>query len=274
KNLKLLTDTTFLLQPFDIISVRSEQGYVVQKQVKIEGEVLYPGTYTIKSKDERISDLVNRAGGLTALAYTDGASLKRPGRLNMISQNQRDSLQIAFDKERKEEEQARIMNLQRITQAGVDTTSFSKQAQIIASDMVGIDLTNILESPGKRNDLLLEDGDVIKVPKQLQTVRVSGEVLNPNNIVYKNGKGFKNYISGAGGFTANALKGRAYVKYANGSVEGAKSFLFFNNYPKIKPGAEILVPKRAERERISAQAWIGIGTGLASLGAIIVSLLR
>lgn len=295
RNLKLVSDTSFKLQPFDIVSVRSAEGYVVQKQVKIEGEVLYPGTYTIKSKNERISDLIKRAGGLTALAYTEGASLKRPGRDTTLFQSQKDSLQkellirrakygdsysmkdlIGDPKtdERRQEEQARISNLQRITQSGVDTTSFRRQPQVIASDMVGIDLTKILKEPGKRYDLLLEDGDIIKVPKQLQTVRVSGEVLNPNNIVYRSGKSFKNYVNGAGGFTANALKGRAYVKYANGSVEGARSFLFFNNYPKIKPGAEILVPKRAERERLTASAWIGIGTGLASLGAIIVSLLR
>ncbi len=295
RNLKLVTDTVFKLQPFDIVSVRSAEGYVVQKQVKIEGEVLYPGTYTIKSKNERISDLIKRAGGLTALAYTDGASLKRAGRDTTLFQSQKDSLQKELlikrakygdsyslqdltsdskSNERKQEEQVRIMNLQRVTQSGVDTTSFRRQPQVIASDMVGIDLTKILKEPGKRYDLLLEDGDVIKVPKQLQTVRVSGEVLNPNNIVFRTGKSFKAYVNGAGGFTANALKGRAYVKYANGSVEGARSFLFFNNYPRIKPGAEILVPKRAERERITATAWIGIGTGLASLGAIIVSLLR
>ncbi|WP_316763127.1 SLBB domain-containing protein [Pedobacter aquatilis] len=295
RNLKLVTDTIFKLKPFDIVSVRSAEGYVVQKQVKIEGEVLYPGTYTIKSKNERISDLIKRAGGLTALAYTDGASLKRPGRDTTLFQSQKDSLQkellirrakygesysmqnlLSSSKsdERKQEEQARILNLQRVTQSGVDTTSFRRQPQIIASDMVGIDLTKILEQPGKRNDLLLEDGDIIKVPKQLQTVRVSGEVLNPNSIVFRTGKSFKSYVNGAGGFTANALKGRAYVKYANGSVEGARNFLFFNNYPRIKPGAEILVPKRVERERITAAAWIGIGTGLASLGAIIVSLLR
>jgi len=295
RNLKLVTDTVFKLQPFDIVSVRSAEGYVVQKQVKIEGEVLYPGTYTVKSKNERISDLIKRAGGLTALAYTDGASLKRPGRDTTLFQSQRDSLQKELlirrakfgnsysmqdllgnskSDDRKQEEEARIMNLQRVTQSGVDTTSFRRQPQVIASDMVGIDLTKILKEPGERYDLLLEDGDVIKIPKQLQTVRVSGEVLNPNNIVFRTGKSFKAYVNGAGGFTANALKGRAYVKYANGSVEGARSFLVFNNYPKIRPGAEILVPKRAERERITATAWIGIGTGLASLGAIIVSLLR
>lgn len=297
RNLKLVGDTVFKLQPYDIVSVRSAEGYVVQKQVKIEGEVLYPGTYTIKSKDEKISDLIKRAGGLTPLAYTDGASLKRPGRDTTLFKSQRDSLQKeillrkarygnAFDEkeflagndskaaEKRREEQLRINNLQRATQSGVDTTAFSRQPQIIASDLVGINLTEILKEPGERNDLLLEDGDVIKVPKQLQTVKVSGEILNPNNIIFKQGRSFKSYVNGAGGFTANALKGRAYIKYANGSVEAARKFIFFNNYPKVRPGAEILVPKRAERERITAAAWIGIGTGLASLGAIIVSLLK
>ncbi|MOA33630.1 hypothetical protein D3C78_1549400 [compost metagenome] len=87
-------------------------------------------------------------------------------------------------------------------------------------------------------------------------------------------KSFKQYVNGAGGFTSSALKRGAYIKYANGSVEAGSKFLFFNNYPKVKPGAEILVPKKAERERMTAQGWIGIGTALASLGAIIITLLR
>ncbi|RZL46387.1 MAG: capsule biosynthesis protein, partial [Pedobacter sp.] len=123
-------------------------------------------------------------------------------------------------------------------------------------------------------DILVEDGDIIRVPKQLQTVKVTGEVLSPNSIVYLPGKGLKQYVNGAGGFTANARKGGVYVQYPNGSAAAVSSFLFFRSYPKIKPGSEILVPKRAEREKISPQAWIGIGTALASLGAIVVSLLR
>lgn len=291
RNLSLLTDT-FKLQPFDIISVRSDQSYVVQRQVKIEGEVLHPGTYTITSKNDRISDLVKRAGGLTPLAYTDGASLRRPGKDTTLFKSQRDSLANAkainklrygsdsvdndgkVNQERRAEERSRIVALQRVTQSGVDTTAYSKQPTIISSDLVGINLTKILDKPGKGFDLLLEDGDIIKVPNQLQTVKVSGEVLNPNNIVYSSGKSFKSYVTGAGGFTANALKGRAYIRYANGSVAGASRFLFFNSYPRVKPGAEILVPKRAEREKLSAAALIGLGTGIASLAAIVVSLLR
>ena len=256
------------MKPFDVISIRSSEGYQVQKQVKLEGEVLYPGTYTITNKNERISDLIKRAGGLTPLAYTDGASLKRPG-----AEKVRPEDKNAIND--KEEEAKKFLNLKRAQESGVkDTLSADVEQQLLQSDLVGIDLQRILNKPLSKVDLIVEDGDVIRVPRQLQTVKVTGEVLNPNSIVYSRNKGFKQYLNGAGGFTSNALKRGAYIKYANGSVDATRGFLFFKNYPRVKPGAEILVPKRAERERMTAQSWIGIGTAVASLGAIIVSLLR
>jgi protein involved in polysaccharide export with SLBB domain len=267
QNLKLQGDT-FKLQPFDIISIRNSTGYEVQRQVKIEGEVLYPGVYTITSKDERISDLVKRAGGLTPSAYTEGASLKRPGpdAANLDDKNAIDN---------REEEERKLLNLKRLQQSGAKDTATSEINQkIITSDLVGINLDRILKSPGSRFDLLVEEGDILRVPKQLQTVKVTGEVLSPNSIVFSPRKTFKQYVSGAGGFTFNAYKKGAHIRYANGSVQAASKFLFFNNYPKVLPGAEILVPKKAEREPLSVQGWIGIGTAVASLAAIVVSLLR
>jgi protein involved in polysaccharide export with SLBB domain len=258
----------FLLKPFDVVSIRSSEGYQVQRQVKLEGEVLYPGTYTITHKNERISDLIKRAGGLTPSAYAEGASLKRPGPEKVNTQDKN-----AINN--REEEDKKFLNLKRAQETGVkDTLNAEVEQRLIQSDLVGIQLKQILQKPLTRIDLIVEDGDVIRVPKQLQTVRVTGEVLNPNNIVYASGKGFKQYVNGAGGFTSAALKRGAYIKYANGSVESARKFLFFNNYPKVKPGAEILVPKRAAIERLTAQGWIGIGTAIASMAAIVVSLLR
>lgn len=266
-NLKIV-DTNFILKPFDVVSIRSSEGYQVQKQVKLEGEVLYPGTYTIMQKNERISDLVKRAGGLTNTAYADGASLKRPG-AEKTNPNDKNAI------DNKEEEDLKLLNLKRAEETGAkDDVKGVAEVKLIQSDLVGIDLIQILKKPKSRYDLIVEDGDVIRVPRQLQIVKVTGEVLNPNGIVYLPSKSFKQYINGAGGYTDNALKKGAYIKYANGSVESARKFLFFNNYPKVKPGAEILVPKKAERERMSAQSWIGLGTALASMGAIIVSLLR
>jgi protein involved in polysaccharide export with SLBB domain len=267
QNLKLEADT-FKLQPFDIVSVRNSTGYEVQRQVKVEGEVLYPGVYTITSKNERLSDLVKRAGGLTPSAYTEGASLKRPGSrvANLSDKNAIDT---------REEEDRKLLNLKRLQQGGgKDTTTSQIDQRVITSDLVGIDLNRILKRPGSRFDLLVEEGDILRVPKQLQTVKVTGEVLSPNSIVFSPRKSFKQYVNGAGGFTFDAYKRGAHIRYANGSVQAASKFLFFNNYPKVLPGAEILVPKKAEREPLTVQGWIGIGTAVASLAAIVVSLLR
>ncbi len=265
KNLKIL-DNNFILKPFDIVSIRSSEGYQIQKQVKIEGEVLYPGTYTITTKKERISDVIKRAGGLTPYAYAEGASLKRPDTVSLNDKNRIDKT---------EEERVRLANLKRLKQQGAkDTMSIEEDVQILRSDIVGIDLQQILKSPLKHGDLILEDGDIIRIPKQLQTVRIIGEVLRPNSIIFSEGKSFRDYINGSGGFTYNAYKKGTYVVYANGSVAAAKRFLFLNNYPPIRPGAEIFVPKRAEREKLTVQGWIGIGTAVASLAAIVVSLLR
>ncbi|MBB6271544.1 protein involved in polysaccharide export with SLBB domain [Pedobacter cryoconitis] len=271
-----LQDSTFRLQPFDIISIRSSEGYQVQQQVRVEGEVLYPGIYTITRKNERISDLIKRAGGLTVLSFAEGASLKRPGpdKVDLVNNKSANtSNKNSIDK--KEEDMQKMANLKRLQGVGVqDTAQLIQEVKILGSDLVGIDLVKILKSPESKYDLLVEDGDVIRVPKQLQTVKITGEVLRPTNIVYSPNKSMKQYINGAGGFTYNANKKSAYIQYANGSVDAGSKFLFFNNYPRVKPGAEIFVPKQAPREKIGIQGLVGISTALASLAAILITVLR
>ncbi|AMQ01373.1 Capsule biosynthesis protein [Pedobacter cryoconitis] len=280
-----LQDTTFVLQPFDIVSIRSSEGYRVQQQVKVEGEVLYPGIYTITRKDERISDIIKRAGGLTILSFAEGASLKRPGPEKSIEEElKRDkngklvggksaSNKNAIDKE--EEEMQKMANLKRLQGVGVqDTAQLIQEVKILGSDLVGIDLVKILKSPASKYDLLMEDGDVIRVPKQLQTVKVTGEVLRPTNIVYSPNKSMKQYINGAGGFTYSANKKSAYIQYANGSVDAGSKFLFFNNYPVVKPGAEIFVPKRAPREKFGVAGIAAVSAALSGLITALVLILR
>lgn len=252
---------SFVLKPYDIVTVRSSPGYEKQKQVRIDGEVMYPGYYTITRKDERLSDLVKRAGGLTALAYTNGASLKRVS-----------DLETQLDQEK---EQQKLLKFKKMQSNGKDTTSNNDiENKVLRNDFVGINLTKILSSPGKRQDLFLESGDVLNIPKQLQTVKVSGQVLSPNTVVYVKTKGFKQYISNAGGFSQSALKSRAYIIYANGAVKSTKKFLFFNNFPAVETGAEIFVPKREEKNKMTAGEVVGITTGVASLGAIILGVLN
>ncbi|MBC7744371.1 MAG: SLBB domain-containing protein [Flavobacterium sp.] len=267
KNLQLLGEK-FVLQPFDMVSVRSETGYEVQRQVRIEGEVLYPGTYTVVRKNERISDLVSRAGGLTALAYPKGASLKRPGAAP-IQTTQKNNFDTKAD------DLERFKTFQRLQGVLTDSTDNIKDQEAIKNVYVGISLDKILAKPGSDFDLTLEEGDTIRVPKQLQTIKVSGEVLSPNSIIYNNGRGFKRYISGAGGFSERSLKKRSYIVYANGSVRSTrKVLLFFNDYPKVQPGAEIFVPKKEKKNASSLAGLVGISTGLASLAAVVLTLFR
>lgn len=277
-----IQDSTFVLQPFDIVSVRSSEGYQVQQQVKVEGEVLYPGIYTITRKDERISDVIKRAGGLTVLSFAEGASLKRPGPdQNESTVKDKNGKLIAgssSDKNavnKQEEEMQKMANLKRLQGVGVqDTAQLIQEVKVLGSDLVGIDLIKILKDPASKYDLLLEDGDVIRVPKQLQTVRVTGEVLRPTNIVYSPNKSMKQYINGAGGFTYNANKKSAYIQYANGSVDAGSKFLFFNNYPRVKPGAEIFVPKRAPREKFGIAGISAVAAALSGLITALVLILR
>jgi len=255
----------FELQPFDIISVRSSIGYEVQRQVKVEGEVLYPGMYTIISKDERVSDLLRRAGGLTALGYAKGASLKREGPKKTDGKN-------AIDQN--EEEQNKIAKLQRLQENVKDTIGTKVQEEILKNVYVGIELDKILENPGTQADLILEEGDVLRIPKQLQTVKVNGEVLYPVTTIFSQGRGFKHYISQGGGFSNKSLKRRSYVIYANGSVKSTSKMFFFNNYPVIEPGAELFVPQKEDKRPLSAGEIVGISSGLASLAVIILNLVK
>lgn len=257
----------FVLQPFDIISVRNETGYEIQQQVRIEGEVLYPGTYTVTSKDERISDLIKRAGGLTALAYAEGASLKRPG--PPVKVTEQDSI-----KKSNKEDLERLYRFQRLQGLEIDSTALDEEEEVLKNLYVGINLERILTKPGSNYDLTLQEGDTLYVPKQLQTIKVSGEVLSPVTIIYNKGKSFSTYISEAGGFSDRSLKRRAYVIYANGSVKSTKKFLFFNNFPVVKPGAEIFVPQKPQKVRVTAGEIVGISTGLATLAAVLLNLLQ
>lgn len=262
----------FELRPFDMISIRAEAGYVKQRMVRIEGEVLYPGQYSISRKDERISDIIKRAGGFTPYAYVDGVSLKRKDfdATHVDSTSNLDKERMRSQEELKQERVARLKALQQSTR----NTEAAPASQSLNNSYVGINMTEILKNPGNISDLILEEGDILRVPKQLQTVKVSGEVLSPVTVVYSSNKGFKQYISQAGGFSQRALRKRSYVVYANGSARSTSKFLFFNNYPKIKPGSEIFVPQKLERERMNAAQWVGLGSGIATALGVIVALFR
>jgi protein involved in polysaccharide export with SLBB domain len=131
-----------------------------------------------------------------------------------------------------------------------------------------------MDNPLTEYDLFLNDGDTLRIPKQLQTVRVNGEVLYPALVRYDAANSFRDYISGAGGFSDRSSKKRPYVVYANGSVKGTKSFLFFRSYPRLTPGAEIFVPVKRERERLRTGEAITVGATIVTMLAILFSVFR
>ncbi|WP_346316637.1 SLBB domain-containing protein [Chitinophaga sp. YIM B06452] len=245
------------LQPFDEIVIRRSPVYNEQASVSIDGEVVYPGPYIINSKREKISDLLRRAGGLKPEAYPEGAVLLRKIFVTSSDSSLLDSkLQVFYNKL-------------------ADSTSIRKMEATLGmkEQLVGINLTEILKSPDSKYDLLLEEGDRIKIPKKLQTVQLFGEIYFPKKVRFDNKVTFRDYVRGAGGFTNSALKRRSYVVYANGEVKSTRKILFFNSYPKVKPGAEIYVPSKKESRGLSTQEAIGITSGFASLALIIVTIL-
>ncbi len=257
------TISKITLMPFDEIFIRPAPGYFIQKNVVIEGEVIYSGKYTLAAKNDRISDLVKRAGGLTQQAYVEGAVLVRS---RQFSKTELANSQVGLSNLMKQNMQAGIPSI--ILQNDING-SFKKK-----SDNVGIDLKKILKEPGTLIDLFLNDGDTLRIPRQLQTVRVNGEVLYPALVRYDKNLGLKSYIIASGGFGDRASKKKPYVIYANGSVKGTKSFLFFRNYPKIIPGTEIFVPAKKEKERLRPIEVVSVFSALASTMAILFTVLN
>lgn len=243
----------FVLFPFDEIFIRKSPNYVKQAFVDVEGEVIFPAKYGIKSKDEKVSDIVKRAGGLTPQSYLEGATLIREVQLSEIEIEQRRKTinEIANS----------VKGNQAIEVEDVDATKKS---------LIGIDLRKILENPGSSEDMILQDGDVIRIPKRLETVRVQGEVLYPTTVKFFDRDNFMNYISKAGGFTKRSLKSKSYVLYANGSVDRTRRFLFVNIYPRVAPGSEIIIPqKTATAQQQISQVQNLLGTVSATITTLI-----
>lgn len=250
----------FTLLPFDEIMVRHAPGYHEQIVVQVDGQVVYPGTYVLESTNERLSDLVRRAGGLKDDASAAGALLMRAPLLEGTGAD--------FEKNKQDVFAA--------ANRGDDSTEVRKLRSNMDSSMrlVGINLDKAVKYPGSRFDILLHKNDVLRIPKQEETVSVYGEVFYPKLIRFDRRSRFKDFIHGAGGFTTKALRRGSYIVYANGEVASTRKVLFFNHFPKVDPGAEIFVPAKKEGQKLSTQEIIGLTTGIAGILAILVVLFK
>lgn len=286
KDLKLSeTAKNLVLEPFDRIFIRRSPGYEEQITVFVEGEVLFPGEYSISNKDERISDIINRAGGLTEEAYPKGASLIRvfktdeKERLKTIQSGEllrRSFLGIPAtsqvnnnNNEINNANQLLDERKREVLDSMITAATMYKDEQAI-----GIELVKILEKPHTKYDIIVQEGDRLIVPKELQTVSMSGELLHPITARFDSRNRFKDYISNAGGFTSIANRSKSYVIYANGSVDVTHSFFGIKNYPKMEPGAEIVVPKKDETKRMTVGELISVGSAITSMALLLVTLLN
>ncbi|WP_302612279.1 SLBB domain-containing protein, partial [uncultured Duncaniella sp.] len=235
----------FVLKPYDRVVVRKSPGYGVQTTVEINGEVLFDGEYVLQRRNERVSELVKRAGGVIEGAYIKGASLSR-------------KLTEAEYIARKETLRLAMAN----NQAGqADSLALSK-IEVSDTYNVGIDLQKALNNPGSTYDLVMQPGDVLYVPQEQSTVKITGDVMFPNAVVYEPGKKLSYYIDQAGGYGQQAKKGKAFIVYLNGTVAKAKK-----NTP-IEPGCQIIVPSKPKNSGTDWTKILTLATSFTSVATM------
>ena len=238
----------FYLEPFDAVYIRRSPAYRRQQNVVVAGEVLFSGSYSLLKKNERLSDLVSKAGGVTPDAYVKGARLIR---------------------KLSDEERRRQNDAIRMAQNGEGKDSISIQKLNLSETYtVGIDLEKALANPKSDFDLVLREGDVLYIPEYVNTVKISGSVMYPNTVVYQKGKNLKFYINQAGGYGNMAKKKKVYVVYMNGTVSRLKA----RNASAIEPGCEIIVPSKAEKKHMAMAEILGISSTTATIAAMVATM--
>lgn len=240
----------FYLQPFDMVQVRRSPAYQVQRTVTVAGEVLFSGGYALLKKNERLSDLIKRAGGITPEAYIKGGRLIR---------------------KRNDEERRREQDVLRMARSGEGKDSISIGKLVISDTYtVGIDMEKALANPGGFDDIVLREGDVIYIPEYVNTVKISGSVMYPNTVSWQQGAKLKHYIDMSGGYGDMAKKRKVYIIYLNGMVARAKK----SNSHLIRPGCEIIVPSKREKQGMKLAEILSMSTTTATMAAMVATMVN
>lgn len=234
----------FIMKPYDVVIVRRSPGYVPQEMVNIGGEVLFAGNYALEKRNERLSSIISRAGGLIEGAYTKGAYLTRK----------------LTDEEYKMRQETLRLAMSNQDGHG-DSISLSK-IQVSDRYSVGIDLEKAIAYPGSTYDVIVQPGDVLFIPEQQSTVKIAGDVMFPNTVVFVPGKKLSYYIDQAGGYGQRAKKGKAFIVYMNGSVAKAK-----RNTP-IEPGCQIIIPSKPEKMGTDWTKVLALATSFSSVATM------
>ena len=239
----------FTLQPYDEVYVRTSPGFSAQKNVTVEGEVLFGGTYTLAKKTQRLSEIIKQAGGLTTTAYAKGARLER---------------QLTSEERARMEQ---VLKMARAKAGDSDTLNINK-LDVGNTYYVGINLDKALAEPGGNYDIVLREGDKITIPEYTNTVKISGDVMYPNTVSFRKGKNVAYYVDQAGGWGSRAKKSRTYIIYMNGTVAR------IGNGVKPEPGCEIVVPSKPANSRMTTTEVVALASGTASIATMIATLVN
>ena len=282
-----------VLQPLDVITITKKVGYTLPEVITISGQVQSAGKYTLSSRVERVSDIVKRAGGLIGEAYGEGAYIKRK-RFDidsLKSDETKTSIELAYTRKFKAKQEAdknSILNTPTATSPmGTTDIDLNPQAKgnklkdtlnALLKDIeedyyqIAIDINYIMQHPGSELDLVLRAKDEIVIPKMDNRVKISGGVLRPTNIVYREGLTVGECISAAGGISEYAKRGRAYVIYANGKSNRTKMFGIFRVNPAIRPGAEVVIPETDAKKDKAITTIVQFTTVIAQVVAALATI--
>ena len=240
-------ETTFKLKPYDIVTIHRSPDYQEQKVVHVSGEVNYGGMYVLSNKEERLTDILKRAGGLTPNAYINGVQVIRK-----VSQKELDIQLMKLEVAKTKSDSIEIHNL-------LDKTTYT----------VGVDLQKALDNPGSSSDIVLNEGDSIYVPQLNNVVKISGEVMFPNVVAFRDKKSPSFYINQAGGISKNGKKSLSYIVYPNGQVSNIRK-------GKVLPGCEIVVPTKPEKKVDTQRTslWLAIASSVATIAAVLITALK
>lgn len=256
----------FTLMPFDEVYIRKSPAYMEQKNVSVEGEVMFAGTYTLSANNTRLSDLYRKSGGTNGLGYIRGARLLRRA-TEAEKQRMRTALQMEMEQQQKNILQlAASSNGSNLQQAAEGAKNANLSRFNVPDEYpVGIDLELAIKNPGSDADMVLREGDRLIVPQYNGTVKVNGAVMYANTVAFEKGKRASYYIDQAGGYAGDAVKSRAYIIYMNGKV--AK----LSHGAKVQPGCEIVIPAKLKR-KMSVAETMSLGSSLSSIAAMIATI--
>ena len=247
-----------LLKPYDVINIRQKTDFAAQRTVFVEGLVIHPGRYTLKMSNDRISDVIARAGGFRANADTTALVIRRISKKN-------------FTTEDREKVFSKLLN---INSDSLNSTERIKNEIYKEYDKISIDLNKALHENKESENMLLEDGDILTIEQNTSLVKVSGEVYYPTIIPFKEGASLKYYIQKSGSYTELARKNGTLVIYPDGKAKKVKHFLFFRSYPEVVSRSEIFIPQKSDKNksRITIGEWSVVLSSLAILANVIINL--